>query len=81
MRRIGVSAARERLADVVAHVATRRERVLLTRHGRPLGALVPLEDVERLRDLDRAEMATDTPTLSAYRATWKRLTETIHRSS
>lgn len=76
MRRIAVSVLRERLGDVLAHVSHRRERIVLTRHGRALGAIVPMEDLEILRalEVDEAE-----GTLTPYRTSWKRLTDSIHR--
>ena len=76
MRRIAVSVLRERLGDVLTHVAYRRERIVLTRHGRALGAIVPMEDLERLRafEVDEAEGP-----LTPYRTSWKRLTDSIHR--
>lgn len=77
MRRITVSAVRERIGDVLTHVALRRERIVLTRHGREVGAIVPMEDVERLRALDAAE--EDEGPLTPYRTSWRRLTDSIHR--
>lgn len=77
MRRIAVSALRERIGDVFVHVAVRRERIILTRHGRDLGAIVPIEDVERLRALDAAADGKDA--LTPYRNSWRRLTESMHR--
>jgi prevent-host-death family protein len=76
LRQIAVSALRERIGGVLRHVATRRERIVLTRHGRPIGAIVPMEDVERLRNLDAAD--TDGG-LTPYRTSWRRLTDSIHR--
>jgi prevent-host-death family protein len=76
MRRIAVSAVRERIADVLGHVALRRERIVLTRHGRELGAIVPMEDLEVLRSLDERDQDQS---LSAYRSSWRRVTDTIHR--
>jgi prevent-host-death family protein len=76
MRRVAVSAVRERIAGVLWHVAMRRERIVLTRHGRELGALVPMEDLERLNRLD-AEDEDGPP--RAYRASWRRVTDAIHR--
>lgn len=76
MQRIAVSAVREHIADVLGHVARRRERVVLTRHGRELGAIVPMEDLERLRALEAVD---DQPRMSAYLASWRRVTESIHR--
>ncbi len=77
MRRIAVSALRERIGDVFVHVAVRRERIILTRHGRDLGAIVPIEDVERLRALDA--VGDDKDALTPYRTSWRRLTDSIHR--
>jgi prevent-host-death family protein len=71
MRRIPISALRERIGDVLTHVSTRRERVVLTRHGREVGALVPMEDIEMLRALEDDQ---GTRTLRAYRASWGRIT-------
>ena len=76
MRRIAVSALRERIGEVFTHVAARRERIVLTRHGRELGAIVPMEDLERLRAL---EVAEDEGPLTPYRTSWRKLTESMHR--
>jgi len=76
LRQIAVSAVRERIADVLTHVAHRRERIILTRHGRELGALVPMEDLERLRSLEAGDRKRS---MRAYRASWRRVTEALHR--
>lgn len=49
---VSVSEARETFADLVNRVAYRNERVLVTRRGRPIAAIVPIEQVEFL---ERAE--------------------------
>lgn len=60
---IAVADARNTLSDVVNRVAYGKERVVLTRHGREVAALVPIEDLallDRIRrfvarkDVDRA---------------------------
>lgn len=80
MRRIAVSAVRERIADVVAHVHVRRERIVLTRHGRPVGAIVPIEDLERLDGMGDADPAAPSiDAMTAYRHSWRRLTERMRR--
>ncbi|MGH2418030.1 MAG: type II toxin-antitoxin system Phd/YefM family antitoxin [Candidatus Limnocylindria bacterium] len=76
IRRLAVSAVREQLADVLGYVVRRRERIVLTRHGRPLGAIVPMEDLERLHGLEAADEGL---LPSGYRASWRRVTESIHR--
>jgi prevent-host-death family protein len=44
--------ARGRFAEVINRVAFGKDRVLLTRRNRPLAAVVPLEDVELLEELE-----------------------------
>lgn len=45
---IGVTDARAALADLVNRVAYRGERVVLTRHGKAVAAIVSAEDLELL---------------------------------
>jgi len=79
LRRLPVSAVRERIADVLALVACRRERVVLTRHGREVGAIVPMEDLEQLRAIETASDEEARSTLTAYRVSWRRVTNSLHR--
>lgn len=44
--------AREQFSDVVNRAAYGKERVLLTRRGKELAAVVPIEDVRRLQKLE-----------------------------
>ena len=61
--RIPTVKARDEFSDLVNRVAYGKERVVLTRRGKPLAAVVPLEDVELLErledriDLDEARAA------------------------
>ena len=80
LRRIAVSAMRERFADVLAHVAARRERIVLTRHGREVGAIVPVEDLMRLREMDGDDVDQHNRTIAAHRASWRRVTDSMRRS-
>jgi prevent-host-death family protein len=47
-REISVTQARAELADLVSRVGYSGERILLTRHGKPLAALVSVGDLESL---------------------------------
>jgi prevent-host-death family protein len=49
---IPVTQARSDLAELVNRVAYSGERVVLTRHGKPLAALVSPADLERLEQLE-----------------------------
>jgi prevent-host-death family protein len=54
MSDISTAEARKNLADLVNRVAYGKERVVLTRHGKQLCALVPIEDLsflDRIREM------------------------------
>ncbi len=54
---ISAGQASKRLAELMDRVANAKDRVILTRRKKPLAALVPLEDVELLEELeDRADL-------------------------
>ena len=50
---VGIIRAREILGDLVNRAGFGNERVLLTRNGKQIAALIGLRDLERLRTLDR----------------------------
>lgn len=52
---IPVTQARAELADLINRVVYGGERVVVTRHGKPLVALVSAADLERLDALDQPE--------------------------
>jgi len=57
MSELPITDAREDLAEVVNRVAYGHERVRLTRRGKPLAAVVSIEDVELLERLeDQADL-------------------------
>jgi prevent-host-death family protein len=49
---IDLAEAERDLAALLDRVARAGSRVVLTRDGRPLGALVPVDDLDRLQQLD-----------------------------
>jgi len=56
---LNVSDIRKNLADILNQVAYGRTRVVLGRRGREIAALVPIEDLESLRE--QASKALDSP--------------------
>ena len=62
-----ISEAREAFSTTVNRVAFGGERVVLTRHGKRVAAVVPIEDLELLesledaRDLDEVRAALSDP--------------------
>ena len=53
METMNVVDARRNFSEVMARVAYQRERVVIERKGRPMMALISLEDLRRLEGLDR----------------------------
>lgn len=63
---IPVTQARAEFADLVNRVVYGGERVVLTRHGKPIVALIPAADLDRLDDADQipatvVRLASDAP--------------------
>lgn len=53
MENITAADARRQLAELLSRAAYGKERFVVTRHGKEMGAIVPLEDlalIERLRE-------------------------------
>lgn len=66
---LSTGAARDKFAEVLNRAAFGKERVVLTRRGKPLVAVVPIEDVELLEALeDRADAEQARAALTAWRA-------------
>ena len=58
MTRIPVTKARRTLSDVVSHVAFGGDRVVLSRNGRDLAAIVPMDVYRRIEaEEDRLDLA------------------------
>lgn len=63
---IPVTQARAELADLINRVVYGGERVVVTRHGKPLVALVSAADLERLESGARAEEEQVISSVSSY---------------
>jgi prevent-host-death family protein len=50
---VPVTEARDELADLINRVAYGHERIILTRHSKPVACIVPPEDLARLEELDQ----------------------------
>jgi prevent-host-death family protein len=68
-----VSEARESFSVTVNRVAFGGERVVLTRHGRRVAAVVPIEDLELLEQLEDARDLDDVRTALADIANRERI--------
>jgi prevent-host-death family protein len=63
-----ISEARETFSTTINRVALGHERVVLTRHGRRVAAVVPVEDLELLEALEDARDLDDVRDLDEVRA-------------
>ena len=52
MAAISIAQVREHLADILNQAIFDKERIVLTRHKKPVGAIVPMEDFELLEALE-----------------------------
>ena len=69
MSRIAVIDARKDLADILNRAAYAKERVVLTRRGKDVAALVPMDDLEILEALeDRIDIEESEKVLARVRA-------------
>jgi prevent-host-death family protein len=77
--RVSVSQARVDFADLVNRAAYKQERVIVTRRGRAIAAIVPIDDVaylERLEDeydLQEALKVLNDPEQMANTIPWERV--------
>jgi prevent-host-death family protein len=55
MAQMAASAAREEFAEVLNRVAYGKERIVLHRHGKPVVAIIPVEDLQLLERLIEEE--------------------------
>jgi prevent-host-death family protein len=53
MRQYTIGLARSRFSEVVAEASYGAQRVVLTRHGKSVAAVVPIADLELLQGLER----------------------------
>lgn len=68
-RRAGIHEAKTHLSDYVNRVAYGGERIVLERHGKPIAALVGLEDLRRIESL--AAEAAEADDLAAREARFR----------
>ncbi|MFE4050423.1 type II toxin-antitoxin system Phd/YefM family antitoxin [Streptomyces sp. YIM B13518] len=61
---IPVTQARAELADLINRVVYGGERVVVTRHGKPLVALVSADDLRRLEELGEAREPAEEQVIS-----------------
>lgn len=61
---IPVTQARAELADLINRVVYGGERVVVTRHGKPLVALVSADDLRRLEELREAQEPAEEQVIS-----------------
>ncbi|MEU6911633.1 type II toxin-antitoxin system prevent-host-death family antitoxin [Streptomyces olindensis] len=62
---IPVTQARAELADLINRVVYAGERVVVTRHGKPLVALVSADDLRRLEELAESAEPAEEQVISA----------------
>lgn len=59
MATLDTTKAKDTFGDTVNRAAYGKERIVLTRRGKPIAAIVPLEDLELLDELENAADAAE----------------------
>ena len=59
MAMLEATKAKDAFSDTLNRAGYGKERIILTRRGKPIAALVPLEDLELLDELENAADAED----------------------
>jgi prevent-host-death family protein len=59
MATLDTTKAKDTFGDTVNRAAYGKERIILTRRGKPVAAIVPLEDLELLDELENAADAAE----------------------
>ncbi len=57
----GTADVKTRLSEFINRVLYRDERIIISRRGKPIAALISLEDLHRLEALEREEKRGDEP--------------------
>ena len=52
MERIPISQARSNFAEILVRAAYQEERIIITKHGKDIAALVPFADLKRLESME-----------------------------
>ncbi len=75
MTRLAASKVRENFSDTLNRVAYRKERIVLKRGGKDLAAVVPIEDLSLLEELeDRMDLEVALKALKEKgTVSWKKL--------
>ena len=70
MKRLTTSEVREALSDTLNRVRYRKERIILKRRNKDIAALVPIEDLELLEEIEERQDIKDAmKALEEYRRT------------
>jgi prevent-host-death family protein len=79
MTRVSTTQARESLSDVINRVVYQGERIILERHGKDVVAMVPVEDLQLLEELeDRMDLEEARKRLKEPgRVPWKEIKERL----
>ena len=79
INRVNVAEAKRRFSDLLGRVAYGKERVTITRRGRPMAILIPPDQDRQKPHLADAEDGSRNVTRSS--GPWRRLSRSVSRTS
>lgn len=53
---VSVAEAKNNFSDLLNRVIYRRERIIVSKHGKPVGALISTQDLEQFRELEKQQV-------------------------
>lgn len=53
---VSVAEAKNNFSDLLNRVIYRRERIILSKHGKPVGALISTQDLEQFQELEKQQV-------------------------
>jgi prevent-host-death family protein len=81
---VSIAQARTDFADLINRAAYGKERIILSRHGKNVCAIVPMESLKALEALEKLEDAADRKTIASRRAEpsipWEKATKRSSKS-
>jgi len=75
MSEFSTSQAREQFAELINQAAYAKERVVLTRRGKKVVAIVPIEDLELIESLNEEDLKVAQEALNKHKGTGEFIAE------
>jgi prevent-host-death family protein len=80
MKIMTLTEAKAKLSELVHRVVIRKEKITITRKGKPAVIMLPLEEYKKLRSQEKQGLLQAKGSLAGYDEEINRLTESIYKT-